>query len=226
MSRPDVAALFDRIAPMYDAMNERISYGRQRVWKRAMAKEAARNGGDALDLCCGTGDICLLLAETERFVSVTGMDFSRGMLDIAKARCQGKPVTLLEADANAGLPFLDGRFDTVTVSFGLRNLENPAAALLEMRRVLKEGGRLYVLDACRPAGPLARLAYGIQYRLVFPVLTRKNRCDYDWLRRSSEGFWSPAELSAAARKAGLVPLRAKTLAMGLAIYQIFERADA
>jgi demethylmenaquinone methyltransferase/2-methoxy-6-polyprenyl-1,4-benzoquinol methylase len=223
LSRPDVQALFDRIAPNYDAMNERISYGRHRAWKRRLARDAATCGHAALDLCCGTGDIPLLLLE-EGFTAVTGLDFSEAMLAVAAKRLKDKPVTLMQADANAPLPFPDGRFDTVTISFGLRNLGEPAAALAECRRVLTDGGRLYVLDACRPQGIVAKLVYGLQYRLLFPLITRKNRADYDWLRRSSEGFWTPKALSQAATDAGLRPISARTYAFGLALYQRFERA--
>lgn len=222
MNRPDVQALFDRIAPNYDAMNERISYGRHRAWKRRLARDAAKCGHTALDLCCGTGDIPLLLLE-EGFWEVTGLDFSKAMLAVAAKRLQGRPVTLLLADANAPLPFPEGRFDTLTISFGLRNLGEPAAALAECRRVLAPGGRLYVLDACRPHGILAKLVYFMQYRLFFPLITRKNRADYDWLRRSSEGFWTPHALRQAAVDAGLRPIRARTYAFGLALYQQFER---
>ena len=223
MNRPDVQALFDRIAPNYDAMNERISYGRHRVWKRRLARDAAKCGHRALDLCCGTGDIPLLLLG-EGFDAVTGLDFSEAMLAVAAKRLAGRPVSFLRADANAPLPFQDGSFDTVTISFGLRNLSEPEAALAECRRVLTDGGRLYVLDACRPQGIVAKLVYAVQYRLLFPLLTRKNRTDYDWLRRSSEGFWTPKALRRAARDAGLTPVYGRTYAFGLALYQQFERA--
>ena len=222
MNRPDVQALFNRIAPSYDAMNARISYGRHRVWKRRLACDAASCGKTALDLCCGTGDIPLFLLDAG-FDAVTGLDYSEAMLAIAAGRCQDRPVTLVQADANAPLPFADKSFDTVCISFGLRNLNEPKEALRECRRVLRDGGRLYVLDACRPQGLVARLAYGLQYRVLFPLMTRKNRGDYDWLRRSSESFFTPEGLRQAGRDAGLVPVYARTYAFGLTLYQQFER---
>ncbi|MDO4572951.1 MAG: class I SAM-dependent methyltransferase [Clostridia bacterium] len=222
MSRPDVQALFDRIAPVYDAMNERISYGRQRVWKRRLVRDAAAAGGRALDLCCGTGDIALLLAASGRFSELEALDFSSGMLAIAGRRLAGLPVTLHNADASRPLPFLNGRFDAVTLSFGLRNLAGPAAVLPEIRRILAAGGRLYLLDACRPEGVPARLAHWVQYRIFFPLMTRKRRADYDWLRRSSEGFWSPAELREAAAAAGFQCIKARRYALGLVLYLVLE----
>jgi demethylmenaquinone methyltransferase/2-methoxy-6-polyprenyl-1,4-benzoquinol methylase len=167
-----VRDLFGTIARRYDLINDVQSLGLHRLWKRRLVRfSGAGPGRQALDLCCGTGDVAFALARTG--AAVTGADFSPAMLAVARARAQRQalPVEFLEGDA-LQLPFPDRRFDVVTISYGLRNLADFTAGVAEMRRVLRPGGRLVVLDFGKPANPLWRGVYFAYLRAAVPVFGR------------------------------------------------------
>jgi demethylmenaquinone methyltransferase / 2-methoxy-6-polyprenyl-1,4-benzoquinol methylase len=145
----EVRAMFDRISPVYDAMNHAMTVGLDRRWRR-LAAEAVVGPGDAvLDACCGTGD--LALAAERAGGKVTGVDFSERMLERARAKSQ--TVEWVHADVTA-LPFEDASFDAVTVGFGIRNVPDLEAGLAELGRVLRPGGRIACLEITRPSGIL------------------------------------------------------------------------
>jgi len=159
-----VHALFGRIAPRYDLLNDLQSFGLHRYWKRRLI-ELAHPGlrVQALDVCCGTGDIALALAR--RGAEVTGLDFNEDMLKVARAKQAGLPFqpasgnrkgpNFIQGDAQA-LPFEDNRFHIVTVGYGLRNLADWKTGLSEMCRVAACGGRILVLDFGKPDNALWR----------------------------------------------------------------------
>ncbi len=158
---PHVRALFTRIARRYDLINDIMSFGLHRRWKRQTV-ELALNGLRAprvLDLCCGSGDLAFL-AEGGGAGRVVGADFTLAMLAVARQRRlkERRRSAFLQADA-VRLPFADGSFDVVTVGYGLRNIADIPAALAEMRRVLAPGGRAVVLDFGKPSNRLAGLLY-------------------------------------------------------------------
>jgi len=168
-----VCELFGRIAPRYDLINDLQSFWLHRHWKRRLIGMAApRPGEQALDLCCGTGDVAFALAR--HGLKVTGLDFSEPMLAVARergARFPAQRPTFLRADAQA-IPFADGSFDLVTVSYGLRNLASWERGLEEMWRVAKPGGRILVLDFGKPDWAPWRAAYFAYLRLVVPGFGR------------------------------------------------------
>ncbi len=167
--------LFTRIARRYDLLNDILSLGRHRHWKRQVVQLArAQPGLRALDLCCGTGDIALELAR--HGARVVGLDFSRPMLDLAarrKSKMDPKSASLVPqfviGDA-LRTPFPDDSFDIVTVGYGLRNLKDWEAGLREMRRVARPGGRLLVLDFGKPDNWLWRGLYFGCLKLFVPLL--------------------------------------------------------
>jgi demethylmenaquinone methyltransferase/2-methoxy-6-polyprenyl-1,4-benzoquinol methylase len=172
--------LFDTIAARYDLINDLQSLGWHRVWKRRLVRMAAsRPGARALDLCCGTGDVALALAR--RGLDVTGLDFSEPMLAIARRRAQqagfcsanksNSSLRFLRGDAQQ-VPFSDGSFDVVTISYGLRNLADLETGLREMKRVLKPGGRVFVLDFGKPDNAAWRAVYFGYLRHFVPLLGR------------------------------------------------------
>jgi ubiquinone/menaquinone biosynthesis methyltransferase len=173
--------LFNTIAPRYDLINDLQSLGLHRFWKRRLVTLAAgRPGERALDLCCGTGDIAFELAR--RGVSVCGLDFSEPMLAVANQRLhtrkecpghdpRGSVVRFLRGDAQ-NVPFPDAGFDLVTISYGLRNLADWEAGLREMRRVVRPGGRVLVLDFGKPDQPLWRWLYYLYLKRFVPLLGR------------------------------------------------------
>ena len=151
----DIKAIFDRIAPIYDRLNDRLSFGQHRIWKKMAVKWSEAQAGDkALDLCCGSGDLALLLAQQAGMEgSVTGLDFACEQLAIAKqrqmAKCPNAPMSWLEGDA-LDLPFADNSFDCGTMGYGLRNVTNIPLCLQELFRVLKPGAKAAILDFHRP----------------------------------------------------------------------------
>jgi demethylmenaquinone methyltransferase/2-methoxy-6-polyprenyl-1,4-benzoquinol methylase len=158
--------MFDRIAPVYDAMNRIMTAGLDRSWRRQTARAVVRPGARVLDACCGTGDLALAAEREGGFV--TGLDFSARMLE--RARRKSTSVTWVQGDVLA-LPFADGAFDAVTIGFGVRNLDDLDAGLRELRRVLRPGGRLGILEITRPRGPL-RLFFSLWFDRLVPLVGR------------------------------------------------------
>ena len=173
-SGPDRAArvrkLFGRIASRYDLVNDLQSFGLHRWWKRRVVRMAAVGAGhQALDVCCGTGDLARLMAM--RGATVAGLDFSSEMLAVAQARkpAAGPPIAFTQGDAQA-LPFNNATFDAVTMGYGLRNLSDWRRGLREMARVARPGGRVVVLDFGKPPNAIWRGIYFGYLRLFVPVL--------------------------------------------------------
>ncbi|OUL24887.1 bifunctional demethylmenaquinone methyltransferase/2-methoxy-6-polyprenyl-1,4-benzoquinol methylase UbiE [Nostoc sp. 106C] len=157
----EIRAIFDRIAPVYDQLNDWLSLGQHRIWKAMAIKWSNPQPGDiCLDLCCGSGDIAIGLA---RHVGATGqvygVDFSSNLLAMAKERSQRhylQPIiTWVEADV-LDLPFEDNKFDAATMGYGLRNVKDIPRSLKELYRVLKPGAKAAILDFHRPENPQLR----------------------------------------------------------------------
>jgi demethylmenaquinone methyltransferase/2-methoxy-6-polyprenyl-1,4-benzoquinol methylase len=162
---PDaVRTMFDRIAPLYDAMNHLMTAGLDRRWRRETARAVVSPGDRVLDACCGTGD--LALADVSAGAArVAGLDFSERMLE--RARAKATEIDWVQGDALA-LPFVDGSFDAATVGFGVRNLDDLEGGLRELHRVLRPGGRLGVLEITRPRG-LLRPFYKLWFDGLIPL---------------------------------------------------------
>ena len=164
---PDgVRTMFDRIAPVYDVMNHVMTAGLDRRWRRLTVEAVVQPGARVLDACCGTGDLGIA-AEREGGI-VTGLDFSGEML--VRARRKSSTITWVQGDVLA-LPFTDGSFDAATVGFGVRNVADLRAGLLELRRVLRPGGRLAILEITQPQG-LLRPFFSLWFDRVVPLLGR------------------------------------------------------
>ncbi|MBN8246850.1 MAG: ubiquinone/menaquinone biosynthesis methyltransferase [Verrucomicrobia bacterium] len=170
-----VGDLFAAVAPRYDLINDLQSFGLHRLWKRRLLRLAeVRPGTQALDVCCGTGDVAFALARAGAIT--TGFDFSAPMLAVARKRAGGwreaaKAPEFLQGDALA-LPFPDASFDVVTISYGLRNLANLDRGLRELLRVLRPGGRLLILDFGKPDWAPWRWLYLQYLRWGVPVFGR------------------------------------------------------
>jgi len=212
--------MFDRIAPVYDAMNRVMTAGLDRRWRRLTAEAAVRPGDRVLDACCGTGD--LALADARAGGRVTGVDFSQRMLERARRKSSG--IDWVEGDALA-LPFAEGDFDAATVGFGIRNLPDLEAGLAELRRVLRPGGRLAVLEIVRPRGVL-RHFYGIWFDRVVPLLGRvlPGGAAYSYLPASVRRFPGAEELAGVVRAAGFDDVRYRLLAGGIVALHVAEAA--
>jgi demethylmenaquinone methyltransferase / 2-methoxy-6-polyprenyl-1,4-benzoquinol methylase len=194
----EVRTMFDRIAPVYDAMNRVMTVGLDRRWRRLTAEAVVHPGDRVLDACCGTGD--LALADRAAGGDVVGLDFSERMLE--RARRKAPDAEWVQGDAMA-LPFDDDAFDAVTVGFGIRNLPDLEAGLRELARVTRSGGRLGCLEITRPKGllrPFFRLWFDGLVPLAGKVLP--GGAAYSYLPASVRRFPGPEDLGAAARAAG------------------------
>ncbi len=220
---PDaVRQLFEQIAPSYDRLNDTLSLGLHRLWKRqALAYLAPRPGQRLLDLCCGTGDLALILAEKVRpGGQVLGLDAAEAPLELARGRAAQQPWLPLDwrlGDALAtGLP--DGWADGAVIAYGLRNLADPLAGLRELRRLLRPGGRAAVLDFNRPedsAGLVARFQRFYLRQLVVPLARQADlEAHYAYLEESLARFPTGLEQEALARQAGFARGHHRPLAGG------------
>lgn len=165
---PDgVRRMFDRIAPVYDLMNRVMTAGLDGRWRRLTVEAVVGRDDRVLDACCGTGDLAVA-AERAGARHVVGLDFSPRMLE--RARRKSTNVMWVEGDLLA-LPFDDGDFDAATVGFGVRNVADLELALRELRRVLRSGGRLGILEITRPRGIL-RPFFSLWFDRIVPLLGR------------------------------------------------------
>lgn len=180
--RADVAAMFDGVARRYDLFNDVLSIGQVRRWRRATtAAVDPLPGQRILDLAAGTGTSSAVLAE--RGAYVVASDISLGML--AQGRVQQPRLDFVAGDALA-LPFADGTFDAVTISYGLRNVERTLDALQEMHRVTRVGGRVVIAEFSTPTNPLFRLLYTDYLVAALPRIARlsSNPVAYGYLAES------------------------------------------
>ena len=206
-----VRAMFDRIAPVYDAMNRVMTAGLDQRGRRETARAVVRPGDAVLDACCGTGDLALAVAREGG--RVTGLDFSERMLERARRKAPG--FDWVEGDMLA-LPFGDAAFDAATVGFGIRNVDDLGRGLAELRRVLRPGGRLAILEITQPEGMLAPF-YRVWFDHVVPLLGRilPGGSAYTYLPASVRRFPGPDDLVGVIEAAGFRDVRYRRFAAGI-----------
>src|SRR5689334_21759548 len=205
---PDaVRSMFDRISPVYDAMNRTMTLGLDQRWRRATVAAVVEPGDRVLDACCGTGD--LAVAVSRAGARVTGLDFSERMLE--RARGKSAEVEWVQGDAQQ-LPFEDASFDAATVGFGVRNLEDLERGLAELRRILRPGGRLAILEITRPRGLLAPF-YTLWFDRLVPLLGRvlPTGGAYAYLPASVRRFPGAEELAGLLARVGFEDVRFRLL---------------
>jgi demethylmenaquinone methyltransferase/2-methoxy-6-polyprenyl-1,4-benzoquinol methylase len=228
-----VRRMFGEIAPRYDLMNHVLSLGIDIRWRRRTVRELRLDGSEPiLDCCTGTGDLALMLAQrVGAGVRVVGTDFCLPMLARARrkqpaGRDAVANVGFVEADTQA-LPFDDAIFQTVTVAFGLRNVEDTGLGLREMTRVCRPGGQVAVLEFSKPTLPGIRQLYGAYFKHVLPRVGQsmaRNRQDaYDYLPASVAEFPCGEALAELMREAGLARVRYMPLTFGIAALYVGER---
>ncbi len=222
---PDFAGqvnrMFDRVAGRYDALNSVMTAGLHHRWRERAAERTGLGAGDsALDVCCGTGDLALALAgKVAPGGHVVGCDFSEPMLDLAreKAAERGAGGVRFEWADALRLPYDGGRFDAVSVGFGVRNLADLDRGLGEMARVLKPGGRLVILEITQPTRPPLSTFYSLWFDRIVPLLGTFSGDPeaYSYLPESVRSFPSPSGLAAKMDRAGFGRIRYTVLAGGI-----------
>lgn len=224
--------MFDRIAPTYDLLNRLISFRRDVAWRKRFTEHLP--AGEALrvlDLATGTGDVLIDVARRSGRVRLgVGLDMSARMLDLAgrkfaRART-GPPLTRLRSDACA-ISAADVSFDAATMAFGIRNVQDVPAALGEIRRVLRRGGRALIMEFSLPRNPIFRAIYLFYFRQVLPRIggvVSGDRAAYRYLNESVERFPHGRDFCRLMEDAGFTHVEAHPLTFGIATLYIGEKA--
>jgi demethylmenaquinone methyltransferase / 2-methoxy-6-polyprenyl-1,4-benzoquinol methylase len=220
LAADEVRGMFDRIAPVYDAMNRTMTAGLDRRWRRITAESVVKPGDEVLDACCGTGDLAVAAARIGG--RVTGLDFSERMLE--RAQHKAPELEWVRGDLLA-LPFEDGSFDVATVGFGVRNVADLERSLAELRRVLRPGGRLGILEITRPGGFLGPF-YRVWFDRVVPLLGKllPGGSAYTYLPASVKRFPGPEDLAELIRAAGFRDVNVRLFAGGIVALHTAEAA--
>jgi len=220
-----IAEMFDAIAGRYDLLNHLLSAGIDRRWRKRAIQALSLTGRErVLDLCAGTADLAISAIQAQPPAArVVGVDFAHAMLRVGQEKIkQGRlsdRITLVRGDATR-VPLADGAVDAVTIGFGIRNVENTAAACGEMHRVLAPGGRIAILEFAIPATPGVRPLYLWYFNHVLPRLGRlisRHASAYGYLPASVGAFASPDEFVTILRQRGFVDVAAVRLTFGIVV---------
>ena len=224
--------MFAGIAGRYDLLNHLLSGNIDKRWRRIVAdklRPALGTGSRVLDVACGTGDLSLVIAETSG-ARVVGVDFCRPMLEVAAGKSDGlaRAIPFIEGDA-LRLPFTDAAFDATTIAFGLRNLSDVAGGLRELRRILKPGGQLAILEFSRPVVPGFRAVFQFYFSRVLPRiggLVSGSRGAYEYLPDSVSKFPDQPRLAALMSEVGFERVAYRNLTGGIAALHTGTRPSA
>ena len=217
-----IAGMFDAIAERYDFLNHLLSAGTDRRWRRVAIASLGLTGRErVLDLCTGTADLAMAARRARAGAArVVGVDFAAAMLRVGNGKLRragmAQHVTLVRGDA-ARVPVATGAVDAVTIAFGIRNVEQTAAACAEMHRVLAPGGRLAVLEFAIPSTPIVRAGYLWYFNHVLPRIGRlvARHEAYGYLPASVGAFQTPDEFVKLLRHSGFVDVQARPLTLGI-----------
>lgn len=222
-----VHSVFESIAGKYDIMNDITSFRQHKLWRKfAMKKMNMQTGDTAIDLCCGTCDWTISMANTSESGHIVGLDFSEGMLNVGRQKVSknglDKQITLVQGNAMS-LPYEDNRFDYATIGFGLRNVPDYTQVLNEMKRVVKPGGMVVCLELSKPTWQPFKSVYYFYFQKMLPLmgkLVAKSYDQYKWLPESLAPFPGRKELAEVFRNIGLTRVEAYPLTGGIAALHI------
>ncbi len=226
-----VHGVFEKIYENYDQMNSVISFQRHKAWrKETMKRMNVKKGQRALDVCCGTADWSIALAEAVGPEgSVVGLDFSKNMLQVGHQKVEQlgfQNIKLIHGNAMQ-LPFEDHTFDYVTIGFGLRNVPDYMQVLKEMNRVLKPGGRAVCLETSQPTLPVFKQFFHVYFRYIMPLFGKvfaKSYSEYSWLQESARDFPGMVELAKMFKEAGFKEVQVKAFTGGVAAMHLGVKA--
>ena len=219
----DVSKMFDDVAHRYDFLNDLLSLGRTKAWRRVVTSIIGpKPGMKILDIAAGTGSSSRPLVD--KGAEVTALDFSHGMIE--QGRKQNKNINFVQGDA-LKLPFEDNSFDVTTISFGLRNTSNTDKALKEALRVTKDGGRIVVAEFSHPVNPIFKKIYLNYLMKALPVIVKKiskNPDAYIYLAESIRAWPDQAELASIMRDSGFKSVAWQDLTFGIVAVHIGYKA--
>lgn len=222
--------IFDDIAKTYDFLNHFLSMGIDIYWRNQFLKNLPRKDKiNALDLACGTGDVGLTLSKAANIQKITGLDLSRGMIEIGQAKILKKnlqnKIQLMIGDGTH-LEMADASVDLVTISFGIRNFNHPQKSLEEIHRVLKKDGRVMIIEFSIPKNPFIKNFYFFYFRHLLPFIgniVSKHRDAYTYLNQSVEDFPYGESFLKLMRNAGFQNPKATPLTFGIATLYIGDK---
>jgi demethylmenaquinone methyltransferase/2-methoxy-6-polyprenyl-1,4-benzoquinol methylase len=226
-----IAGMFDAIAPRYDLLNHVLSAGLDVRWRaRAIRELRLRPGARVLDLCTGTGDLAVAAVQQQPSASVIGVDFAGEMLRRADRKIASlgleRSIRVVRGDGMR-IPVAADSCDAATIGFGIRNVIDPRAALAEIARVLRPGGRLAILEFGQPRVPGIRTLYTWYFRYVLPLVGKavsRHQSAYSYLPASVGTFPPPAEFVQMIAATGFSQVHAVPLSFGIVYLYIAERA--
>lgn len=222
--------IFNEIASTYDLLNHTLSFGIDIYWRKKLLKHLPQKDSiNALDLATGTGDVPLTLIADPRIKKITGIDLSKGMVDIGveKIKKKGleKKIFLMIGDG-VNIPAADNAFDLTTISFGIRNFSDPQKSLFDIHRVLKNEGRLMIMEFAIPTNPFIRAVYFFYFRHFLPRIgnmVSKHKDAYTYLNQSVEDFPYGDKFLGMMEKAGFTNLKMQSLTFGIAMLYIGDK---
>ena len=220
--KEQVAQMFDTISGNYDGLNRVISFGIDIKWRKKVLKlVAAKNPKNILDIATGTGDLAILLAQTNA-EKITGLDISAGMLDVGRKKIEAKnlsgKIDMILADSEL-IPFDDNTFDAITVAFGVRNFEHLEVGLAEILRVLKPNGIFVILETSNPTKTPYKQGYVFYTKYILPLIGKlfsKDNAAYGYLSESASVFPFGEALNNILRKIGFIDVTALPQTFGVA----------
>ncbi len=220
----EVREMFDRIAPRYDLLNHTLSVGIDKLWRSRVVRIVSQcRPQRVLDVATGTGDLAIALARRLRQVRILAVDPSVGMLEQARRKIAGEGlderITLDVQAAEQLQSVADASFDTVTVAFGVRNFGDLEAGLAELKRALKPGGQIVILEFSDPSNPLIRGIYRWYFHTILPRIggaVSKDRSAYKYLPASVDEFPSPRQFLALLAQLGFRNCRSRSQSFGIA----------
>lgn len=220
ISRHTVTAMFDRIAPTYDRLNTILSCGLDRYWRKAVGKRLPKQGGIVVDLATGTCDQIITLSKHPTFTFI-GIDLSEKMLQLGQNKIKKLGLSdrvRLELGSALTIPLAEESCDCVTMSFGIRNVQDPIKCLEEIRRILKPGGRVLILEFSRPSSFIMEKGYLFYLRHILPFIGRslsKDKDAYTYLNQTIEEFPSGKDFIAMMDQAKFTKTEASPLTFGV-----------
>ena len=226
-----VRGMFNDIAPTYDRLNHILSLDIDRLWRKRVVQIVRKLGAKyIMDMATGTGDLAIALAKNIEGSTIYGADFSSEMLAVAKQKIEAlgltERISLTECNAE-DIPLDDEAVDAATVAFGVRNFENQGKALTEMRRTIRHGGHLVVLEFSNPRFALVRWCYRLYSHYILPAIGRlvsKHATAYTYLPDSIDKFASPEAFTALLEEVGFDHIERKSLSLGIAHIYIAHKA--